>query len=233
MELLKAMPKVRYKDVMELSARRVRRSTIGMVQPAVEDGANQSSAGGRARTMTHQTYPGLVVLVIYGFCLGIPSPLLPAQPFPSHTHPNPAAPQMEATPDNHRTPQGWHFSWPQGDAVKGRELFVKLECYSCHLVQGEQFPAPGGDIGPELAAMGPLHNAAYFAEAIINPNAVIEPGKGYEAADGSSKMPSYNEFITVQEVVDLVAYLQGLKPPGTAPTSHGSGSGATGGAHKH
>ena len=37
--------------------------------------------------------------------------------------------------------------------------------------------------------MGPLHEIDYFAEAIINPGAVIEHGKGYQAADGSSKMP--------------------------------------------
>jgi mono/diheme cytochrome c family protein len=112
-------------------------------------------------------------------------------------------------------------------------VFVKFECYSCHQVQGEQFPAPGGDIGPELAAMGPLHEAAYLAEAIINPNAVIEAGKDYEATDGASKMPSYNDFITVQEVVDLVTYLQGLHPPSAASPPHGSQSGSTGGAHQH
>jgi hypothetical protein len=103
-------------------------------------------------------------------------------------------------------------------------VFVKLECYSCHEVKGEKFLAPTGDIGPELSVMGPLHDVAYFAEAIINPNAAIEPSKGYEAADGASKMPSYNELVTVQEVIDLVAYLKGLKPPADAPVSRGSGS---------
>jgi cytochrome c1 len=53
----------------------------------------------------------------------------------------------------------------------------------------------------------------YFAEAIVNPNAVIEKGKGYAAPDGSSKMPSFNDSMTVQEAVDLVAYLKSLKPP--------------------
>jgi len=129
----------------------------------------------------------------------------------------------------HQTPEGWKLTWPQGDPVKGREVFVKLECYSCHAVKGEQFPAPSGEIGPELAAMGPLHDAEYFAEAIIHPNAVIEKGRDYEAADGSSKMPSYNDLVTVQEVIDLVAYLKTLRPPTEAPASHGSGPGAPGG----
>jgi mono/diheme cytochrome c family protein len=114
----------------------------------------------------------------------------------------------------HRTPPGWKFAWPAGDRVRGREVFVKLECHSCHEVRGERFPAPSdrGRVGPELSMMGPLHVAEYFAEAIINPSAVIEKGKGYAAPDGSSKMPSYNDTATVQDVADLVAYLRSLRP---------------------
>jgi mono/diheme cytochrome c family protein len=173
------------------------------------------------------------MLVVYSACLGIAIASLQAQHLPSRQHQSQASPQKRAEPGQHQTPEGWKFTWPQGDPAKGREVFVKLECYSCHAVQGEQFPAPSGDIGPELSAMGPLHDAEYFAEAIINPNAAIEPGKGYETAGGTSKMPSYNDLATVQEVVDLVAYLKGLKPPVDAPASYGRGAGATGGGHKH
>jgi len=126
----------------------------------------------------------------------------------------------------HGTPPGWRFSWPPGDPARGRVVFVKLECYSCHEVAGERFPAPSdrAKIGPELSRMAAVHEAEYFAEAIIRPSAVIEPGKGYEAADGSSKMPSYNDSVTVQEVVDLVAYLRSLRPPAgggdAAPDGH-------------
>src|SRR5262249_7972884 len=125
----------------------------------------------------------------------------------------------------HGTPVGWRFTWPKGDAARGRDVFVKLECQSCHEVRGERFPAPTepDKVGPELSAMGPLHEPEYFAEAIINPSAVIERGKGYEAPDGSSKMPSYNDSVTVQEVIDLVAYLRSLTPP----------PGATGGHEQH
>jgi L-cysteine S-thiosulfotransferase len=179
---------------------------------------------------THRCWTALVVL---GACLSLAISSLQAQRLPGQKQHRQASTQKGIGHGDHQTPQGWHFSWPQGDPVKGREAFVKLECYSCHTVQGEQFPAPSGDIGPELAAMGPLHEAAYFAEAIINPNTVIESGKGYEAADGASKMPSYNDLVTVQEVVDLVAYLKGLKPIIDAPPSHGKGSATTRGGHTH
>jgi len=130
----------------------------------------------------------------------------------------------------HGTPEGWKFTWPTGDAAAGREVFVKLECYTCHEMKGEQFPRPDaglepGKVGPELSFMAPLHPLEYFAEAIINPSAVIEEGKGYRAPDGKSKMPSYNDLVTVQEVIDLVAYLKTPKGPGTSsPPSTPTGS---------
>src|SRR5262245_66669045 len=136
------------------------------------------------------------------------------------------APAQAPVHADHGTPTGWRLRWPAGDPRKGRDAFVRFECYSCHEVQGEQFPALGSreTHGPELSRMGPLHEAEYFAEAIVNPSAVIEPGRGYEAADSSSKMPSYNDSMTVQELIDLVMYLRALRPPTAAP------AGATGGA---
>jgi hypothetical protein len=129
---------------------------------------------------------------------------------PDHGRPTPpvAAPA-------HGTPKGWTFTWPKGDPAKGRTVFQKLECYSCHEVRGERFPAPSdaGRAGPELSAMGPVHPPEFFAEAIINPGAVIERGRGYAAADGSSKMPSYGDTLTLQETIDLVAFLRQLRPP--------------------
>ncbi|MBI2455145.1 MAG: cytochrome c [candidate division NC10 bacterium] len=134
----------------------------------------------------------------------------------------------QQSPDHggHGTPRDWKFSWPAGDAAAGREVFIKLECSTCHEVRGEQFPKPQpgldpGKVGPELSGMAPLHPAEYFAEAIISPNAVVEEGKGYRAADGKSKMPSYNDLVNVQEVIDLVTYLKSLKGDGAAPGQGG------------
>ncbi len=130
--------------------------------------------------------------------------------------------QTPAQPPGHRTPPGWRFTWPKGDPAKGREAFTKFECYRCHEVRGEKFSAPTekGKMGPELSQMGPLHEPEYFAEAILNPNVVIEKGKDYQGPDGSSKMPSFNDSMTVQEAIDLVAYLRGLKPVTGAPAGH-------------
>lgn len=151
-------------------------------------------------------------LIVLGSLLLLLGPLAALGQQPSRSR---SAPPPGGEPHaQHGTPKGWRFTWPNGDAVKGRQAFAKFECYACHEVKGETFQAPKDvkNVGPELSAMGPLHEAEYFAESIISPSAVIEKGKGYEAADGSSKMPSFNDSMTLQEAIDLVAYLRSLKP---------------------
>ena len=56
-------------------------------------------------------------------------------------------------------PKGWTFTMPKGDPVKGRAVFDKFSCYSCHEVRGEKFPPldKGQAVGPELSQMGPMH----------------------------------------------------------------------------
>jgi mono/diheme cytochrome c family protein len=141
----------------------------------------------------------------------------------------PLAPGAPAPPDVHGTPKGWRFTLPKGDPAKGREVFQKLECYGCHEVRGERFPSPNdpGRAGPELSMMGPLHPPEFFAESIINPSAVVERNRGYAASDGSSKMPSYGSLLTVQETIDLVAYLRQLRPPAASAPTHGGHGGHT------
>ncbi len=135
----------------------------------------------------------------------------------------PGRAQQAEPPHAHGSLAGWRFTWPQGDPRRGREAFLKFECYRCHEVRGERFPAATdrGSVGPELSQMGPLHEPEYFAEAIVNPSATIERNRGYEGPDGSSKMPSFNDSMTVQELVDLVAFLRGLRPPGAGGGRHG------------
>ena len=69
-------------------------------------------------------------------------------------------------------------------------------------------------MGPELSQMAGMHPPEFFAESIINPNAVIDPDAkklGYVGEDGKSKMPDYNSVLTAKQVADLAAYLSSLK----------------------
>jgi len=122
-------------------------------------------------------------------------------------------------------PRGWRFRLPAGDAQAGREVFVKMECYACHVIKGERFPTSGSrepGKGPELTGIGGDHPAEYFFEAIINPNRVIITGPGYTGRDGLSTMPDYKGLMTLEEAVNLVAYLGSLVSPGGHPTHGGA-----------
>ena len=112
-------------------------------------------------------------------------------------------------------PRGWKFTLPSGDANAGRAIFAKLECNKCHEVQPD-FPktAGAGNAGPALTGMGANHPPEYFAQSIIDPNAVILAGPGYVGADGRSTMPDYRDSLTVTELVDLVAYIRSLSGGG-------------------
>ena len=120
--------------------------------------------------------------------------------------------------DLHRmggVPPGWKLTPPAGDIETGRALFVDFGCHSCHRVEGESFSAkPGsGQVGPDLTGMGAHHPAAYFAEAILNPDAILIEGPGYIGPNGHSTMPDYPDM-TLQQLGDLVAYLKSLKTGG-------------------
>ncbi|MEO6164287.1 MAG: copper-binding protein [Candidatus Binatia bacterium] len=126
-------------------------------------------------------------------------------------------------PEMHH-PKGWTFTMPKGDPVKGRAVYDKFSCYSCHEVRGEKFPAPEkgqAAVGPELSQMGPMHPLEYFTESTINPSAV--GAKKYRGPDGKSKMPDFNSDMTVQELIDVSSYLASLKPKGVAKSVTGEG----------
>jgi putative copper export protein/mono/diheme cytochrome c family protein len=108
---------------------------------------------------------------------------------------------------------------PSGDAARGRAVFVKLKCFTCHTVQGEAFPAPSRP-GPDLTDAG-SRLPGYLVESIMNPNAMIVDGPGYTDDRGLSIMPDYRDNLTVGELIDLVAYLKTLQ---AKPDAAGAGS---------
>jgi putative copper export protein/mono/diheme cytochrome c family protein len=116
---------------------------------------------------------------------------------------------MEALHGSGGVPPGWAFAPPAGDPVRGRLVFRRLECFACHAIRGERFPAPSKP-GPALTDVGRHHPAGYLLESILNPNAVIVEGDGYTGLDDRSAMPDYRDSLSVSELIDLVAYLKSL-----------------------
>jgi putative copper export protein len=104
---------------------------------------------------------------------------------------------------------------PAGDAARGRDVFVRLKCFTCHAVDGERFP-PATRPGPNLSDAG-RHPAGNLIESILNPNAMVVDGPGYTDDRGLSIMPEYRQTMTVGDLVDLVSYLKDLGAPSRAP----------------
>ncbi len=115
---------------------------------------------------------------------------------------------------DHRVQVG--FSLPEGNAERGREAFVYLQCHSCHTVSGLELPRePHPPEPPFVELGGPVVQVKTYDQliaAIINPS--HELAEGYPAdvvsEDGDSRMPVYNQVMTVQELIDIVTFLQPL-----------------------
>ena len=112
------------------------------------------------------------------------------------------------------------FRLPDGDAAAGRETFIYMQCNQCHTVKGEDLPPiPGSEPYVELG--GTVTHVRTYGElvtSIVNPSHKLADGYAKELVsdDGVSNMYIYNDYMTVQELTDLVRFLQphyDVEPP--------------------
>ena len=114
--------------------------------------------------------------------------------------------------DEDRTMSERGFRLPDGNAQAGRETFVYMHCNQCHTIKGEELPAVVG-FEPYVELGGAVTRVKTYGElvtAIINPSHKLADGYAEEVVseDGKSKMYYYNGFMTVQELTDIVMFLQ-------------------------
>ncbi len=105
------------------------------------------------------------------------------------------------------------FRLPDGDADNGRAIFTYMGCHECHSVKGETFPAIEYLDPPYVELGGSVTRVKTYGElvtAIINPSHELAQGFAADKVSqgGVSNMPNYNDFMTVQELTDLVMFLQ-------------------------
>jgi len=105
------------------------------------------------------------------------------------------------------------FRLPDGDAATGQVLFVELGCNTCHSISGTEVEPPERT-GPVMIPLGgPMARVKTYGElvsSIINPSHKLISNWEEDAVsrDGESLMTVYNETLTVQQLIDLVAFLQ-------------------------
>lgn len=104
------------------------------------------------------------------------------------------------------------FNLPVGDVEAGRATFALLQCNECHSAEGVHYVGSNvHDINVRLG--GPTTKVKTYADlvtSIINPSHKLSRGLNNNTvnAEGESEMRSYNEFMTVEELINLVTFLE-------------------------
>ncbi len=105
------------------------------------------------------------------------------------------------------------FRLPDGDAEAGRKAFLYLQCHECHTIVGEELPELPGAPQPYVELGGKVASVKTYGDlvtSIINPSHRLATRYAEQvvADDGESKMHVYNTYMTVQQLIDIVMYLQ-------------------------
>jgi sulfur-oxidizing protein SoxX len=108
---------------------------------------------------------------------------------------------------------GAGFRLPDGDANQGREVFLYMQCNQCHTIAGTELPPipfadpPYVELGGRVATVKTYGD---LVTSVINPSHKLAAGfaKDRVSEDGKSNMYIYNRHMTVQELIDLIAFLQ-------------------------
>jgi cytochrome c2 len=105
------------------------------------------------------------------------------------------------------------FALPEGDIENGKFAYTQLSCNQCHSVADIAWAgsASGDQIDIKLGGeVSKIKTYANLVTSIINPSHSIDRKYLEEpyASNGESRMRKYNEFMTVQDLVDIVTYLQ-------------------------
>lgn len=112
----------------------------------------------------------------------------------------------------------WTLRLPEGKADRGRAAFNRMWCQGCHVVKGyeKEFEAPYAQPAVPVVLGGEQRKPSRIelVNSIINPSHRIEPGfqRDLVANGKQSRMGDYNETLTLQELSDLVAFLESLRP---------------------
>ncbi len=112
------------------------------------------------------------------------------------------------------TDSGRGIHLPRGDADRGRDAFVELRCHVCHEVEG--FEPPTALVAQTRVKLGGqtarVKTYGDLVTSIANPSHRLARGYPPEAVtvDGVPLMSLIylNELMTVQQLVDVVAFLQ-------------------------
>ncbi len=107
------------------------------------------------------------------------------------------------------------FALPEGNAESGEATFILIGCIQCHSVgeiAWEGVSSKNTIHVPLGGKVGKVKSYSELVTSIINPSHKVDKKylqEPYTNAAGQSNMVKYNDFMTVQDLVDIVTFLQG------------------------
>jgi len=111
---------------------------------------------------------------------------------------------------------GVGLSLPQGNIENGKLAFIDLGCNKCHKVNGVEIPEYVGETSVTLNLGGEVLKVKTYGElvtSIVNPTHIISVeyikmlGDLPVKDEVSSIMPSFNKEMSVEQLIDLVTFL--------------------------
>jgi len=88
----------------------------------------------------------------------------------------------------------------RGDAERGKALYARLGCASCHIVAGQ-----GSSFGPDLTEIGVQRGAGYLKQSVIGPAEMLPRGLSQVPGRG------FAEYLPVQVVTSDGRTIRGVR----------------------
>ena len=105
---------------------------------------------------------------------------------------------------------------PAGDIEAGKANFINLGCIQCHSVAGAEPLEYESETVPMLLLGGKVRKVKTYGElvtSIVNPDHIVSPAyleklkPSENEGEVSTPMPSFNDEMTVAQLIDLITYL--------------------------
>jgi L-cysteine S-thiosulfotransferase len=105
------------------------------------------------------------------------------------------------------------FTLPDGDVEQGKANYISFQCNACHVsetvpqLETDGEPAISVKLGGETTR---IKSYGELVTSVINPSHRVARRHSGDMADasGQSKMVSFNDVMTITQLVDLVAFVQ-------------------------
>ena len=103
------------------------------------------------------------------------------------------------------------FALPEGEIEKGKVTYKRLACNECHSISNIEWKGGKDNLKIQLGGdVSTQKSYGYLVTSVINPSHKVAPRyREKTSTEGDlSKMKNYNDIMTVQELIDIVTFLQ-------------------------